>query len=262
MNSLVKFWNECELLKPPFVHPEDQRVLGREREFSTRQLIGHREFVLSDRFGNDADKAFHLSLLPVPYIGNLDTSDIVVLMLNPGLGLSDYYTQEDAEHSRRLVENIRQDYKGVEYPFMFLDPNFAWSGGFMWWEKKLRKILHEVADSYFDGSYPKALRHLSQRMAAIELVPYHSRSFGAHRLLKRMPSAVAAKTFVEGVLVPKVRKGKVTLIATRQIGTLELPPRVPSIVVYGPSQARGAHLGPDTLGGEAILQAIKAKPPR
>jgi hypothetical protein len=118
----------------------------------------------------------------------------------------------------------------------------------------------EIADSYFDGAYPKALRHLSQRMAAIELVPYHSRSFGAHRLLKRMPSAVAAKTFVEGVLVPKARKGKVTLIATRQVGTLELLPCVPGIVVYRPSQARGAHLGPDTLGGEAILQAIKARP--
>jgi hypothetical protein len=262
MNSLVEFWGKCDLKKPPFIHPYDDDKVESEREFADRLILNHQTFIRSTRFGKPKDKDFHLSLLPVPYIGNLDKADIVILLLNPGFGLSDYHTQDDAEHSRLLVKMIQQDFKGNDYPFLSLNPEMAWSGGFMWWEKKLSKVLRTVADKYFEGSYLESLKLLSQRIAAIELVPYHSKVFGARRLIRKMPSALAAQAYIRDVLVPKARDGNATLIAARQVATLELPPGVRNIVQYEPALARGAHLGPSTPGGEAILRAIEERPPR
>jgi hypothetical protein len=256
MNSLVKYWNECDS-KGPYVHPADEKAIGKEAEFSDRRLLNHRKFIDSDRFGLSGDKTFHLSLLPVPYQGNLATADIFLLFLNPGLGLNDYYTDDDKLHSERHRRIIRQDLDGVDYPYLSLDPLFSWSGGFQYWEKKLRKHLRAVADERFGGHYVGALKHLGSRLATIEIVPYHSARFGAGRLIAKMPSAGQATSFVWEHLVPKAKAGAITLIATRQIKMLNLPENCKDIVVYKGPLARGAHLGPGTPGGDAISRRLK-----
>src|SRR5689334_11555911 len=88
--SLVTYWKECDLSKPPYIHPADEEKVGKEREFSDRRPLDHAKFIKSDRFGLKNDTTFHLSLLPVPYQGNLAEADIFLIFLNPGLGLNDY----------------------------------------------------------------------------------------------------------------------------------------------------------------------------
>ena len=128
MNRLVEFWNECDLHAAPYIHPRDMIEVGNEPEFADKRIFDHRQFISSDRFAQKDDKSFHLSLLPVPYQGNLETADIFILLLNPGLGLHDYYTNDDTMHSECLRHIIRQKLNGVKSPFLSLDPQFSWSG--------------------------------------------------------------------------------------------------------------------------------------
>ena len=141
MNSLVKFWSKCKQNKPPYIHPADAEVIKTKFNLFDAEVRTPRQFIKSQRFGNFKDRRFHLSLYPVPYLGRLDTAEIVLLLLNPGFGFSDYVTDQDAQHARWVKNVIRQDLTDTEFPFVSLNPEFCWTPGFQWWERKLRKVL-------------------------------------------------------------------------------------------------------------------------
>ena len=180
-------------------------------------------------------------------------------MLNPGLGLSDYQTEEDQQHANQIRRIIRQDFAGVDYPFLSLNPDYAWTGGFQWWEKKLRGVIRQVAREYCGGSYSAALHLLSQRLAAIEIFPYHSRTFKAVSLREDLPSVHAARRFVQS-LVPRARQEEVAIIVSRGIKAVGIDDH--ELANHDPKLVRGASLGVDTLGGKAIINALKTRPPR
>jgi len=247
--GLVEFWKKCPLDGQTFIHPDDRRVLD-PRPDLTRQC-DFDSFTKSPEFGKSN---LHVSLRPMPYFGNLEKADIFILLLNPGLGYTDYWGEENVKPFRdRLEDSLYQSLDAVEFPFMWLDPQFCWHGGFVWWDKKLRNTILKLAEIHFDGSYYDAARSLSKRLACLELIPYHSHSFGAHKLLNRLDSAIAMKEFVKNNLVPDAAQRAKTLIATRQTKEWGLPTGHESMIVYEGGETRGASLGPDTKGGKAIL---------
>jgi hypothetical protein len=250
MNSLLEFWNECSLESAPYVHPRDVSLLKKHGLFDD-EVSDNESFVKGPRFGNFDDARFHLSLLPVPYIGLLDKADIFLLLLNPGFGLSDYVVNDDEEHSAEVRAIIRQD-ANIEFPFISLNPKFVWTGGFRWWEQKLRNTVLRIAEA--KGGYLQGLKSLSQRLAAIELVPYHSQKFGAGKIVSNLPSSQAAMRFVSETLVPRARRGHATIIVTRKVASWGLPTDCEHVVLYEKALTRNAPLGPDTPGGQAILQ--------
>ena len=256
MNSLVKFWRECDLTTPPYIHPKDKSVI--EKGTRTTALPDHRAFVEHLTFGNRNDSSLHVSLLPVPYQGNLGEADIFIVLLNPGLGLSDYQTQEDEAHSNQLRKIIAQDFREVDYPFLSLNPEYAWSGGFQWWEKKLRKIIRQIAITHCGNRYDNALKLLSRRLAAIEMFPYHSRTFKAGSVLEQLPSVSAAREFIHGLL-PRAHANELSIIVTRSIRTVGIEDH--ALVNFDPKLVRSAPLGPETKGGLAIIEALKRRPP-
>ena len=69
-------------------------------------------FIGSERFGDHTDHRFHLSLLPVPYVGDLARADIFLLQLNPGFSLSDYQELRVPSFKRHLERNLRQELEG------------------------------------------------------------------------------------------------------------------------------------------------------
>lgn len=255
-NSLVNFWRRLDMSTPPYAHPDDFFVLRRGNgRHIDEELRNFESFVASDRFGNLDDHRFHLSLLPVPYGGNLARAEIVILLLNPGFSYTDYYAEYHVPAFRRRLEtNLRQSFKGVEFPFLWLDPEFCWHSGFSWWEGKLRKVIDVVARERFKGRYLDALRDMSRRLAHIELVPYHSPSFRSHALINNLSSSQAARQFVQDALVPAARIGTRTIILTRQQSVWGLPRNRKEIVIYAGGLTRGASLGPNSPGGRAILQ--------
>jgi hypothetical protein len=113
MNSLVKFWNEYDLRKPPYIHPRDVAVVRQYPKLFDTRVYDATSFINSERFGAFKDSRFHLSLLPVPYNGRLDTARIVILLLNPGFGAGDYFVYHDDEHTTRVKRLIRQNFTAI-----------------------------------------------------------------------------------------------------------------------------------------------------
>jgi hypothetical protein len=256
-NPLVSFWRKFDVEKPPFVHPEDLPVLRqKDRWLKNGDPVDFDTFIASTRFGDPEDIRLHLSLLPVPYVGDLVRAEIVVFLLNPGFSYSDYWAETKMPGFRkRLEENLQQSFKGVEFPFLYLDPEFCWHPGFIWWEKKLRDVVTEIAKQKFNGSYLVALSNLSRRLACLELVPYHSSSFGDRSLIEQLPSVKLARQFASGTLVPAANAHKCTLIVTRQAKTWGLPDGTKNAIVYEGGHTRGASLSITSRGGQAILRS-------
>ncbi len=265
-SDLIAFWRRCDLTRAPFAHPDDLPVLERDSgQYVHKEKLDFSTFVSSQWFGDFDDKRLHLSLLPAPYGGDLRNADIFVLLLNPGFGLTDYYAETCVpEFRHRLERMLTQDFDGVEFPFIWLDPAYCWHGGFLWWERKLREVIRIIAKEKFGGRYLDALRNLSRRLAHVELIPYHSPSFNAHKLIDHLPSVQAVRRFAADRLAGAARNGDITIIITRQRKAWRLPGQIPNLVAYEGGLTRGASLGPNTPGGQAILKryGIQVPPTR
>ena len=179
------------------------------------------------------------------------TADIVILLLNPGFGFTDYYSETCMPQFRcRLEKTLAQDFSDMEFPFVFLDPEYCWHGGFHWWEEKLRDVTTIIARKKFKGSYLDALRCMSKRLASLELIPYHSSSFNAHRFIKDLHSVRAARQLAQEMM----KEGKRTIIITRQVKLWEPPRDSQNLIIYKGGHTRGASLGSKSCGGKAILK--------
>jgi hypothetical protein len=267
VNSLAEFWRAMPLDGPPYIHPKDKEGLS-DKEldsyFDTKEgLVDFDSFVRSRRFGDRNDNRFYTSLLPGPYAGSIERADIFILMLNPGFEYVDYFAEyRDEYHGTTEFKAIRsktnrQELGDVGFPFFYLNPEFCWHSGFMYWERKLRPILETIANDEKCGGYFGALKAMSQRFATLQLVPYHSRGFSAGSLITKLPSTKVMIEYVKDQLVPSAKRGEKTLIVTRKAKEWGIEAAPPNIVVYGRNQARGAHLGPDSDGGQAILRQFQ-----
>lgn len=251
--SLADFWQNFEASAPPFIHPLDRDIV---LKCPNRTFTKTEEYVASDDFGNPGS-VLQLGLLPVPYAGDLSKADVFILLLNPGFDAVDIYGEADVHEFRdATLRMLEQDLADEEFPFIFLNPRFCWSGGYRWWERKLHDVTANVAEKTA-CSYLHALKLVSQHLAAVELIPYHSatRPGGS---LERLPSANAAKAFVRDELLPKAQRGDLTLIVTRQVlnwGILPADVRG-DVVVYDAGHARGASLSTTSTGGKVILSLL------
>ena len=153
---------------------------------------------------------------------------------------------------RQKIRTIAQDLKDVEFPFMWLDPEYCWHSGFVYWERKLRDVIRQIARAKFHNRYLDALRDVSQRLAHVELVPYHSSAFSAHSIIDDLPSVHAARRFVREMLASS--GGNKTFILTRARAQWALPIEPENLVIYQGSLTRGASLGSNSSGGQANLK--------
>lgn len=255
--EIIEFWRTISLSKPPFIHSEDLPAMQQySPDLLTLPTANFRQFLASQRFGDFSDHRFHFSLLPIPYLGDLNRADIFLLQLNPGLNLINYYAEWNVPAFRRRVErSVRQELDGVEFPFYSLDPELCWYSGYRWWEGKLRDVATIIAHKKYNGNYFNALRELSQRIAVIELVPYHSIAFHQHGLIRALPSTRQAISHLNTVLIKKASSGKAVVIAARKVAAWGLRgTELKGVVPYPSALSRGSSLSSRTPGGKAILK--------
>ena len=252
-NQLIDFWASYAPEAYPFAHPEDLQLLRKYGRITDNQYLDFEAYISGTRFGSVNDEGLHLSLLPVPYVGNLQNAEIIILLLNPGFEHSDYWAEAKILAFRKRLEmNLKQEFVGCAYPFLYLDPEFCWHSGFRWWERKLRAVIQVIAAERFGGNYRDPIHDLSNRMACVELFPYHSASFADHRLITRLPSVQEARAFVRESLVKDAADGTRLLIVTRQRQTWGIEEQK-NVVVYRGGETLGASLSPQSRGGRAIL---------
>ncbi len=182
------------------VHPDDRDWLNKRKPDVLKQdrINSFSEYVGSKRF-DSRDNELHLSLLPKPYVGDLTNAKVLIFLQNPGLQPADYFA-EDHQDFRSLAEsNLSQSFPG-HYPFFVLDPGFAWTSGYIWWESKLRPVINDLQKSGVCDTYQNALRYVAERVAAVELFPYHSADSGSLNAIPKwheMPSVLQAQAIFD-----------------------------------------------------------------
>jgi hypothetical protein len=195
---LVEFWSQFHVEpRKPKLHPADAKWM---REYWPKPLDSSlyenwEEYISRGRFGI-RDGALHLSLIPTPYIGNLRDAKVLLFLGNPGFGDEDYYFEDQPGIREKLIRNLKQQPIG-DFPFFFLDPTLAWSGGSRWWQKRLRPLLEVLVSN---GRSPvQAMEFLAQNIAAVELFPYHSIDGSELKGINkepRIPSVLEARNFL------------------------------------------------------------------
>lgn len=253
--TLLEAWSGWRSDTAPYVLEQDRALLASPRSVrATAVVTDWQTAIRQEDFCAPGDSRLHLGLLPEPFCGDVRSATIFVLLLNPGLGPSDYYGEYEVPAFRAArLQNLQQVFDGRTLPFYMLDPKFSWHGGFQWWHRKLCGVIGAIAASR-TISFAAAQRLLADQLASIELLPYHSATFGdADGWLSGLQSVRLAKSYVHDVIVPRVRRGDAIVIATRQVNLWGLPD-IPGVIRYSAGQARGAHLTPSSPGGDAILR--------
>lgn len=255
MHKFISSWKKFRPDRAPYIFPGDECLLDEEGLYCRSQ--DWHAFVKDPEFGDPGKDSslLHFDLLPVPFVGNLETASVFLLMLNPGFGPHDYFGEYEVPGFREaLLNNLHQVRRNR---FLFLEPQFSWHGGYAYWHTKLKGVIKALADRK-SIRYGHARQFCQSKIAALELVPYHSENFGVpDRIIRDLASAQLAQAFVHEELVPRARKGDCLLVATRKVKNWGLS-KEKNIVVYTASEARGAHLSPSSSGGQAILKFLSA----
>ncbi|MCV3766179.1 hypothetical protein [Rhizobium sp. TRM95796] len=253
-DQLTQFWNEMPCEAEPFVHPRDRDWMLAPKVADSVRLNAPAD--PKDWIEEARGSRVQFGLLPIPYLGDLKRADIIICLLNPGLEAGDFHAELRMREFRAAVSrSLRQDFQGDErYPFLFLDPQWCWTGGHRWWAKKLKGIISAISE-FYECSFDDATAKLACRIAAVELFPYHSATFAMHRALTAIPSCDQAREFVRKA----IHDSDKIVIVTRQAKAWQLPrsnePQ-PNLIVYKDGQERGAHLSPGTTGGQAVLSKL------
>ncbi len=213
MNGLVTFWQQ-PLTKNNggYFHPNDADVLQ-------SQIIGggahsthtFDSYIRSNDFGSAEDRKLHLCHRPLPYIGRLKDAKVVLLQLNPGLGLQDYLAESENHPSfseqflAAWSANIKQKFADHDFPMFFLDPKFCWHSGHLYWFRRLKPLVQSLkeTDRFGGKSFFERLRTVSETVAVIELLPYRSQSFDHDDLIDgpwRLPSVACAQAELKKLL--------------------------------------------------------------
>jgi hypothetical protein len=219
-------------------------------------VVVHKSFdsyCRDDQFGT-LDARLHVGLLPLPYVGDLTTADIFILLANPGLSHADYWAEEHVPAYRhRLLNNLSQ---AEADPFLFLDPALSWHPGGQYWLSRFQDLAGSLQSDRI--SFRDSLDLMRKHVACLELVPYHSTGFRLPgRLVDSLESVRLMIDFVNHDLAPRALRGEVLLVVTRQVFRWGIDASCANIVRYGPGQARSASISPATDGGKAILRFLK-----
>jgi hypothetical protein len=251
----------CDLLRAwrsvsdsaPYVLPEDRDLLLSPKYSHFVHTTNLDGFLKASDFGT-RDKRLHLGLVPRPFNGRIDSAPIVLLCLNPGLSPVDYF----AEYRWGLRELLMANLRGR--PVMpWFDPDYSWHPGFRYWQTRFGRTVDVLADR-FQRSRLETLHFLQKKIAILQLVPYHSASFGLPRSLwEKLHSVQLARSFVADHLIPRARAGEALVVCLRASKKWGVQKKRGVIVYDTPGAVRGAYLHPGTEGGEAIRKRLEAE---
>jgi len=245
----VRAWRRFDAFRRPYLLSGDESLTRSSTAFTS--FAGAVEYEAA-QVGPD-DARFHLGLLPQPFHGPVEDADAYVLMLNPGFDPRDYHWDSMEPEFRTALVN---QYQGTS-SFLFLDERFRAHPGHRWWwaQAQLGRIAMALAEGT-GSSMDEATRQLARRVAAIELMAYHSKSFDRGFLDgAALPSVQLARAFVREYVLPRARSGRSVLIVARGNWAWGLDEE-PNVVVYRGTEPVAARIGPGTRGGDLLLRHL------
>lgn len=240
--GFLSYWRRFTPTAAPFAHPDDE----------------------ASPYLED----FELSLLPIPFVGNLLEAEAVILMLNPGLDAEDIAWEQKPHFRSSLERNLSQHFPADSYPHFYMDPAFKQHPGAGYWAKsrglpgkrdlqKLQSVTRALA--LRDHVSPAAAQaHIARKVAIVQLAPYHSAKLTRRVALRELPSAKQARAFVDGL----VREDSKLVIAARSVSEwgFTKPQNIGRLVVYKPTLGASASLSTTSEGGRALLKHLSPVP--
>lgn len=186
------------------------------------------------------DAKLQLGVLPEPFIGRPDAS-IVVLNLNPGFGAGDGGAKNiDANLYAAIRANLRHE--AISHPFYYLNPEFADSGGYKWWNSRLDALI--VASSR---------ERVAENLLCAEWCPYASTTAGAIRGTQ-IPSSAYTFQLVRKALE---REAVVILFRSEQLWLSSIPKLASYRSFYKVKNPRNPSIS-QTNCPEGYLKALRA----
>ncbi len=214
----------------------------------------HDDYINSEYFGDRTDSKLHLGISPHPYAGNLERAKIFILSLNPGLHPGEYLLETDPKYVEIHKKNMRQE--KMDYPFYFLNPYLSIHPGYTYWFKKFRDLINEIRD-HFGIKWVEAQKRLSGLVTTLELVPYHSQTFGlTDNILTKLESVKVMKQYVNEILIPKAEKKEILIIITRKTRFWNLK-ESDNVILYRKNETQSASLGRNSRAFKPMMEMIK-----
>jgi hypothetical protein len=137
----------------------------------------------------------HSSLIPTPYVGNLDKASIVLAMLNPGIGDHDESDHKDDDFRNHLNN---QRLQRTDACFAVQSPAKV---GFRSWTIFYRRFFAETMREFTGAKRNEAIPEecwdlLARKLVIVQLIPYYSRRAGfvlKDGYFNQLPSVIAAQ---------------------------------------------------------------------
>lgn len=251
--ELIKYWtNVINSKNKKFISDNDYKLFVENRKEGLL-IQSDYQHELSE---SDVDKkAFHINLLPAPYCGDLENSDIYILLANPGFSYLDYYDESCKKYREAVIKNLKQE--KTEYMNPCFNPDFLWTGGARYWNKKLDGVMSLLLRDCIYKNHLEGFKDFSNRITTLELIPYHSTIFSLPKCLNELDSKKKMLEFVYDVIITKAKSRKALVIIGRRASDWGIEEKCKNIIKYNKSQAQSFSLSPASEGGKAIIEWIK-----
>ncbi|MBA2704743.1 MAG: hypothetical protein H0U60_12930 [Blastocatellia bacterium] len=252
IDNLINTWRRVDTDERPLVLPEDRPYVLRGK----RSVVfdSYEQWLAGGGLKGLKSDQLHLGLVPVPYIGDLKHASVVILMLNPGLEADDYYAETPGSAYRdAIIRNLRQEVNDTAYPFVFLDPQFAWHSTGKYWRARLAWLADELVGAQASGS-TQALQLVSKHVVCLQLVPYHSATFGlSHDTVRTLPSAALVRGALSELLA-QAQRGEKLIVAMRRSGDWGLAKETlcSTVLAYSGPATRAAYINKGNTAGQRI----------
>lgn len=221
--------------------------------------------ILNDKDENVNANNFELKLVPQPYIGGLRNAKIFICNINPGYCEDDEKIEKEGNEpylKDEFIKQIKQEGLPSEYPFIWLNPEYERVSGFGWWREytMFKQFADFVCKHNKNIDREELFKWLAKNVAALELVPYHSKTISINKLPE---SAEFMKNFVNDKLIDYVKENDLVLVINRGYDKWLKNEKIPEgkyIFVYKRKGRAKPCLNPNAKvmrGGEAIYRYMK-----
>lgn len=242
-NSLYSFWKELSLDSKPYIHPRDKEIV---KQYLKQLDCNWKEFVSNaDLISEKENTMLYTSLIPVPYVGDLEKAEVIILMTNPAFNPMSIWAEENSkEFFDALKSNLYRDKKSKYNPFLFLDPNFSWHPGFVYWTRRLKRTIDRIMEKR-NLSHLQALEWVGQKIACVQLFAYSSKTLDSIKINSLFPQSVkAVQDYINKKILPQAKQNKKLVIVVRSIEAWGIP-KGKNVILCNNSINRNAYFESD-----------------
>ncbi len=109
-----------------------------------------------------------LEVLPVPFLGSLESAKVILLAKNPGIVKQDFeiFHSSNVNDKDYVVQNRRTLTFESMPPFFYLGRKFSHTMGYKWWSDRLADVVRRCGHD-----------RVAAKLMCIQYFPYHSKKY-------------------------------------------------------------------------------------